>query len=286
MKITPSLIEKLIRLRSGESLPSSALRGDWVEELLADGVLVSRSHGSRRTLAAASAQSLELGLAHIDERLRNLDKMKDLQMMEKVSRSQQAEATGNSKLVSVRSCPGFPVNSFESIPCRLNGMDFVIHPHEGSFLFIADWQAFVLPQDITVVNVENVENFRLIRQQRALFASVLPGQRLLFVSRYPQSSDLRRWLQSISNPYVHFGDFDFAGIHIFLTAFCKYLGKRSSFLIPNDIEQRIMHGSAERYRAQYHQFRYMSTDIPELRHLMELFDKYHRCYDQEGYINT
>lgn len=34
MKITLSLIEKLIRLRSGESLPASALRGEWVEELL------------------------------------------------------------------------------------------------------------------------------------------------------------------------------------------------------------------------------------------------------------
>mgnify|MGYP004631901565 FL=1 len=286
MKITPSLIDKMIRLRSGESLPSSALRGDWVEELLADGVLVSRSHGSRRTLVAASAQSLERGLAHIDERLADLDRMKEMLMMEVGSRSQQAEASGNSKLVPVRSCPGFPVNSFEPIPCRLNGKDFEVHSHEGSFLFVADWQSFVLPQDITIVNVENMENFRLIRRQRALFASVLPGQRLLFVSRYPQSSDLRRWLLSVSNPYVHFGDFDFAGIHIFLTEFHKHLSERSSFLVPHDIEQSIMHGSAERYHAQYHKFRYMSTDIPELQHLMGLFDKYHRCYDQEGYIDS
>ena len=45
MKITSSLIDKLIRLRSGESLPSSVLRGDWVEDLLREGVLISRSHG-------------------------------------------------------------------------------------------------------------------------------------------------------------------------------------------------------------------------------------------------
>ena len=50
MKITSSLIDKLIRLRSGESLPSSALRGDWVEDLLREGVLVSRSHGSRSSI--------------------------------------------------------------------------------------------------------------------------------------------------------------------------------------------------------------------------------------------
>ena len=31
MKITLSLVDKLLRMRSGESLPSSALRGEWVE---------------------------------------------------------------------------------------------------------------------------------------------------------------------------------------------------------------------------------------------------------------
>ena len=41
MKITLSLIEKLIRLRSGVSLPASALRGEWVEELLRDGTLIN-----------------------------------------------------------------------------------------------------------------------------------------------------------------------------------------------------------------------------------------------------
>ena len=50
MKITAALIDKLIKLRSGEKLPSSALRGEWVEELIGDGVLVSRSHGSRRSI--------------------------------------------------------------------------------------------------------------------------------------------------------------------------------------------------------------------------------------------
>jgi len=35
----------------------------------------------------------------------------------------------------------------------------------------------------------------------------------LFVSRYPQtqSKDLLNWLQSIPNPYLHFGDFDLTG---------------------------------------------------------------------------
>ena len=200
------------------------------------------------------------------------------------TRSGQAAETGNSKLVTTRSCPGFPVNSYEPITCSLSGKELVVNPQEGTFIFIADWHYFAIPEDVTVVNIENMENFRLIRRQQALFSSALPGKRLLFVSRYPQSSDLRTWLQTIPNQYVHFGDFDLAGIHIFLTEFQRHLGTRASFLIPQDIEQRIKHGSAERYNDQYQKFRKLKSDILPLQQLIDTLHKYHRCYDQEGYI--
>ena len=285
MKITSSLIDKLIRLRSGESLPSSALRGEWVEELLSDGVLISRSHGSRSCIIAASPDTLEKSLMHINERLGHLDKMKETLDAE-TTRSEQAAETGNSKLVTARSCPGFPVNSYEPIICCLNGKELVVNPQEGTFLFIADWHSFAIPADVTVVNIENMENFRLIRRQQSLFASALAGKQLLFVSRYPQSSDLRTWLQTIPNQYVHFGDFDLAGIHIFLTEFQKHLGTRASFLIPQDIEQRIKHGSAERYNDQYPKYCHLTSNIQPLQQLIDTLHKYHRCYDQEGYIEN
>lgn len=285
MKITSSLIDKLIRLRSGESLPSSALRGDWVEDLLREGVLISRSHGSRSCIKASYPQTLEQSLIHIDERFGDLDSMKGV-IDNDVSRSEQAVATGNSKLVTVRSCPGFPVNSYDSIPCSLNGRGIVIKPEEGTFVFISDWQSFEIPEDVLVVNIENMENFRMIRQQRTLFTAMFPNKRLLFVSRYPQSSDLRTWLERIPNLYVHFGDFDLAGIHIFLSEFHKYLGERASFLIPHDIEERLQHGSMERYNAQYNKFKNISSDVPSLQLLINMINKYHRCYDQEGYIQN
>ena len=134
-----------------------------------------------------------------------------------------------------------------------------------------------------VVGVENMENFRLIRRQRELFESQV-GNRLLFVSRYPQSTDLRDWLQTIPNRYVHFGDFDLAGIHIFLTEFYPHLLSRASFLIPTDIEERLRIGSMERYNAQLSKFRHLHCEQPALQSLIDLINKYHRCYDQEGYI--
>lgn len=285
MKITVALIEKLIRLCDGDSLPASQLRGEWVEDLIRDGVLISTSHGSRRTLYAPQSETLCKALSVIDERLRDLEQMKDTLLSNDLSRSDQASATGNSKLVDVRSCPGFPINSYEPITCTLNGQEFMVNPQEGSFLFIADWQTFYIPSDVVVVGVENMENFRKVRQQCQLFMEAVGSTRLLFVSRYPQSKDLVSWLQKIPNRYVHFGDFDLAGINIFLTEFYAHLGARSSFLIPHDIEARLRNGSKERYDAQYQRFRNLRTDMQPLQALIDFINKFHRGYDQEGYIN-
>jgi hypothetical protein len=285
MKITASLIDKLIRLRNGESIPASQLRGEWVSELERDGVIVSTSHGSRRVLFAPQPEAFLQAMSAFDERLSDLDLMRDTLQTGETSRSVQASATGNSKLIAVRSCPGFPINTYEPIVCLLNGREMIVNPQEGSFMFISDWQSFSIPQDVVVVGIENMENFRKIHQQRALFDQTIGSARLLFVSRYPQSSDLRSWLQTIPNRYVHFGDFDLAGISIFLTEFHAYLGERSSFFIPSDIEQRLPNGSLERYNAQYPKFKNIRTNIPYLQHLIDTINNYHRCYDQEGYIN-
>lgn len=286
MKINITLIDKLIRLRDGNSLPASQLRGEWVDELVRDGILISTSHGSRRTLYAPQPKALCNALSVVDERFVDLERIREL-LSEEASRSVQALTTGNSKLVPVRSCPGFPINSYEPIACILNGQEFTVYPQEGSFMFVVDWQSLSIPSDVVVVGIENMENFRMIRQQRRLFEQTIGSQRLLFVSRYPQSADLGLWLQKIPNRYVHFGDFDLAGINIFLTEFHAHLLARSSFLIPEDIEARLCNsGSKERYDSQYQRFHNLRTDIPLLQSLIDLINKYHRCYDQEGYINN
>ena len=284
MKISKTLIEKLIRLRDGEWLPASQLKGSWIDELLLEGVLTSKSHGARRTLHAPDGAALCRALTTIDGRLANLDLSLSLLKADVSSRADQASQTGNSKLIAVRSCPGFPVNSYQPISCWLNGEKFVVYPKEGSFLFITDWQQFKVPEDVVVVGIENMENFRMIRRQRALFEKSVGTEPLLFVSRYPQSSDLRQWLQMIPNRYVHFGDFDLAGIRIFLVEFNVYLQNRSAFLIPDDIELRLQNGSAERYQAQYQRFKGLHTSIPGLQRLIDTINTLHRCYDQEGYI--
>ena len=282
MKISKTLISTLQQLMDGGLVAASTLRKDIAETLLAEGLLTVQTHGSRRAFRAIDAIALKNFLQTHYEELRTLG---DNYFDSYTTRFEQAAETGNSKLVMVRSCPGFPVNSYEPITCSLSGNEIVVNPPEGGFVFIDNWQQFTIPNDVVVVGIENMENFRMIRHQRKLFESVLGDVPLLFVSRYPQSQDLRNWLIGIPNKYVHFGDFDLAGIHIFLTEFYKYLGNRSEFLVPSDIEQRLAKGSPVRYNKQHGKYCALRTDIQYLQLLIDLINKYHRGYDQEGYID-
>ena len=284
MKISNTLLTTLRRLMDGESIAASTLRKDFTEAFLAEGLLTVQTHGSRRSFRAIDTLALKRFMQARYEELRTIGENKEMSECFE-TRSEQAVETGNSKLVKVRSCPGFPVNSYKPVTCSLRGNVFVVNPPDGSFVFIDDWKHFAIPEDIVVVGIENMENFRMIRQQRTLFESLLRDNKLLFVSRYPQSTDLRKWLQGIPNKYVHFGDFDLAGIHIFLTEFHRYLDDRSMFLIPSDIEQRLARGSQERYNNQYGRYHTLHCNILYLQSLIDLINKYHRGYDQEGYIN-
>lgn len=285
MNLTSRLIKNLREILQGESIPYSALPDSLSESLVSEGYLNVEYHGSRRSLRTHNAKALVGALTQYNEVLRNIDAA-ELMISGESSRSVQAAISGNSKIRSERSCPGFLVNSYCRIGCQLNGKAFVIEPVDGSALYIADWKTFVPPADTLIVGVENMENFLKIRFQMELFSSCIhQGEsQILFVARYSFSSDLAQWLKCIPNRYIHFGDFDLAGINIFLTQFLPSVGKRGSFLIPPDIEERLSRGSRQRYDEQYAKYHHLTTSDPHLSDLISLIHHFRRAYDQEGYI--
>lgn len=281
MSLTLKQIRNLQALLKGETLAWSAINNELLQLLIDEQLVTIKTHRSRKTIYTHDADNLQSFLEQYFEELRGFDWSED-EFSVASSRAELAADSGNSKSVKLRSCPGFMVNSFDPIPARLGQREIVIAPIEGTMLFVAEWEHFAIPENIHVVGVENMENFRRIRQQRYLFSA---NQPLLFVSRYPQSTDMRQWLMRIPNKYLHYGDFDLAGMQIYESEFYKYLGARASFFIPNDIEARISKGSVERYDNQYQRFKNYTPVDKRLLSLFNMINKYHRCYDQEGYIN-
>ena len=286
MKITVALIQRLKELSDGKTLPASNLRGDWFQQMQADGILLAVTHKSRKGYRAVDKTSF---LHYISSQydIRDLDSTLELLQREESDRALQVEVTGDSKFIRHRTFQGFLVNSYQPIPAELNGQSITILPTEGSFVFISDYQLFSIPKDVVIVGIENAENFRYIRRQQYLFNNYFSKDSLLlFVSRYPlqQHNDLINWLKSIPNTYVHFGDLDLAGIAIYQNEFYRHLGERSSFFIPDDYEERIAKGKRERYEIQLPQYGEMKIEDQRVANLLSCIHHYHLGYDQEGYI--
>lgn len=275
--LTLSVARRLLHLLEGGKVIYSNFPYFLGVELAEEGILTAASRrGSFRLL---NAQGLRMFLAQNYD-IQDLEQWIEVKTREtEVSRSEQVTRAGNSKLRKSHVFKGFLVNSYAPIHATLQEETFVISPPLGTSFFIEDYEHFRIPSEVVVVGMENSENFQQIRKLQYLF----PNLQVLFVSRYPYSADLRTWLQSIPNRYIHFGHFDLAGINIFLNEFYTHLGVRAEFFIPEDIEQRLQSGNRLLYEKQC-RYRLMNVSDERLKRLIEMIHHYRRGYEQEGYI--
>ena len=284
MNLTIGIAEKLILLQNGEKVPASKLKHTVINTMLENGILEQQIHGrSKKLIFLRSSERLNDYLSnHFG--INSLQDYILIHKQEDALRSNFVEISSDSKLKKVRTFKGFLVNSYSPIQAFLNNEPLLISPASGSFHFIYDFQYFTVPEDITIVGVENPENFRFIDKQKYLFEHVKP----LFVSRYPQnqSKDMIKWLQSIPNNYLHFGDFDFAGIGIYLNEYKKYLGSKSAFFIPENTKYLLRdYGNKNLYNIQIDNFDIVKIDEINLIDLIALIHALKRGLEQEIFIS-
>ena len=281
-KLPLNIAEKLLLLVGGEKIPSSKLKHEIIRDMISEGI-IHKPGKLKSIVQLADKQQLKL---YLENRFAIKDLYTYIEIFKKedLIRADLVSAAADSKLKAVRTFKGFLVNCYSPTLATLNGQAITILPTNGTFNFIYDFESFIPEQDITIVGIENPENFRHIDKQKYLFKNIKP----LFVSRYPQnqSKDLIKWLQSIPNNYLHFGDFDFAGIGIYINEFRKHLDGKAKFFTPDNIDNTIKKsGSKKRYDEQKINF-----DIGKIKeeNLLQLLDSIHRHkkgLDQEIFIN-
>lgn len=283
MKITftLALARKILDMLHGISVPSSSFTSGMAKVMLEEGLITVITRGSQKSYRINNPNACRSFLKQNYTSSLELEDWIDMKIREAdLSRSELVNAGAHSKLFTRRGFRGFLVNCYESVEARLNGNTFTLAPIQGTSLFIEDYEELRIPEDVVIVGIENGENFQKIRQQKYLFDTM----KVLFVSRYPQSSDLVDWLKRIPNRYIHFGDFDLAGIHIYEDEFYAYLGEKASFFIPVDIEERLKDGSSELYDKQYLKYKDRVIKDKRVHTLAGLIHYYRRVYEQEGYI--
>lgn len=248
--------------------------------LLEESLLLVEAHGSRRIVHCPNPEAL---LRYLKNRLKIDLKMHVQNLLDgNLSRADGAKAGANSKLYGARSLTGFLVNVLAPITATLDGIPWTIEPQCGRCPFVHSFLQFTLPEDVTVVGVENAESFFQIQAQRYLFENITP----IFVLRFANSSDIVRWLQRIPNDYVHFGDFDFSGMRLYLSEFKQKLGTRARFLVPSAVEALLhSHGNRNLYdiQRQYRPGLEMLNE-PDMQQLLKWIDDAQAGLEQEIFI--
>ncbi|MCL4536993.1 MAG: hypothetical protein M1610_05330 [Nitrospirae bacterium] len=281
MKLPLSTAEKLLLLASGEKIPASRLKHPIVNDLISEGIIYKQGR-IKSTLQISNKEQLYLYLRN-NFAINDLHSYIETYKKENLTRAELVTVAADSKLKSVRTFKGFLVNCYTPIQATLNSESIIIYPKEGTFNFIYDFENFIPEPDITIVGIENPENFRYIHKQRYLFKNL----KTLFVSRYPQnqSKDLIKWLQSLPNNYLHFGDFDFAGIGIYLNEFKKYINDRANIFIPDNIDSLIKNsGNKKRYDEQKINFDISKIKEENLLELIASIHNHKKGLDQEIFI--
>ena len=283
MKLSKSLASKLLQLAKGEKIPASKLNHPLIAELLGEGIIIdSRSGRLKSVLYISCTESLDAFLFNRFS-ITDLEIYIDTLNRVDLSRALMVQSAADSKVKTIRTFKGFLINSYEPITATLNQQQITIQPPHGTFQFILDFEHFIPQPDVTIISVENAENFSLIGKQQYLFK----GLKTLFVSRYPQnqSKDLVKWLSGIQNSHLHFGDYDFAGINIYLQEYKRHLGTRTRFFIPPDLEGLInKYGNKKIYDNQKFNFALETIEEPEILQVITLLHKYKRGLEQEALI--
>jgi len=279
MKRRPTLSEaqKLLCLLSGEKMQKSSMTGPVFTELFNDQHFIRIGRGSYRV------KSVEYLSKAIRQKwqINDLQEYIDFLKKENKDRTDVQNMLDGTKEMDTKTFQGFLVHSTEDIPYTLNGKRGSIPLSQGAFLFVCEYEEFQIPDDVTIVYIENFTPFRQIERYLYLFT---PG-RYIFVSRLLSSNALKEWLKKIPNRYIHFGDFDIYGIDIYLHMY-EELGERASFLIPTDIEERIKnHGNSDLFYKQEKRLKNLYVNDFRVNYIIEVILKYRMCYEQEGYAN-
>ncbi len=281
MKLTLKIAKVLVRLINGETIPNSLAKHKLIDNLVSENIIY-RKGKHKKSLELVNKSGLQ---NYLGNQLQINDLNYYISALENKfsTRSEFVKITTDSKKSKERAFKGFLVNSYDAIKAELNNEDIIINPHKGSFVFIYDYESFKVPKEITIVGVENTKNFSQIHEQKYLFKNITP----LFISRYPQNQnkDFIKWINSIPNAYLHFGDIDIAGIGIYLNEYKKHLQRKASFFIPENIKSDLINnGNRERFDNQKMNFNINKIQETKVLELIKLIEKEKKGLDQEYYI--
>ena len=196
---------------------------------------------------------------------------------------------GESSLVSTRSTKTFRNKSLQGFFIKSIDTEITIsgeilkNVSEGTALFVYQPDRLKISNEALIVGIENPECFVKFEKLAPLF----PKKELIVIMRY-LSQNPNKWLQTVPNHYLHFGDFDPAGIKIYISEYRTRLPEsRCHYFLPPGIEQLVQqYGLASLYDKQIHLLNNLDIQLyPEVQDLVRILKKHRKGLEQERLLS-
>lgn len=287
MEINLRLATQLQQLSEGKSLTFKSFSAKnliFIKQLINDGLLSDNKIVRRKKVVyCPSTDKLEQHLVAKFE-IYSLKNYINVLQNPNSTKSDMVNVSGDAKLQTNTSLDGFLLKAYETISGKINSETINLKTSDGTSLHINNWQNFEIDDIATIVVVENSENFKLIHKQKDLFSNIKP----VFLLRFANSTAISKWITQSKNNYLHFGDFDLKGIHIYITEFKQKINNplRCKYYIPGNIEKLIYdNGNSKRYYEQKQNLKNFNFSAhSEIINLINIIEKHKKGLDQEYLI--
>ncbi|HKJ41366.1 MAG TPA: hypothetical protein VKA27_04695 [Sunxiuqinia sp.] len=273
----------LLRLQNGEQLNSSEIKTkSFLERFCEDGIIQKLPQGKRRSVYFCPDRE---GLQNYVRAQHEVLSLEDyIDEFESTSSDGESSlgASKSTKTFRHKSLQGFFIKTLNS---EISILGERIQPMpQGIELFVHQPTKLQIPGTALIIGVENPECFLKFEKLAHLF----PQRELILIMRYMSNSP-NRWLQSISNNYLHFGDFDPAGLSIYIREYRSRLpAKRTNYFLPPNIEELIdQYGLTSLYDQQIHLLKNIgSQNYPELKFFFDALHKHRKGLEQERLLTV
>lgn len=278
--------EALYALSQGRSIRGTEISKETAQSLLSEGLVSVTMKGRSQTLYPLSASLVKSYFSRL-ARFTDLDSFMDMarrvHLGYEPTRTEAAQLSNDSKYWGTDVMKGVRISAITPVDVSYLGKTLRVDPPLGTSVEVDDWKSLEISRTTSVVAVENYHTFMRIREYSHLFPR--EGE-YLFTYRDTTSGKKTykhwtKWLESIPNPFIYFGDLDLGSLKVYVDSFRRTLGERTSFLIPEDYEEIIRDGSSELYGKQ------SQMPLPDIFldsaivPLLETILRYRRCTEQE-----
>jgi hypothetical protein len=199
-----------------------------------------------------------------------LEQYKDIEKLEDVAtRSNLTKLSYQTKSIKISPQDGLYISG----DCIVDNVKLPLFNLSAIFLK----QIPKIAKDTLVVGVENYENLIYFESTLKYFQS----QNILFVYR---NQAMMRLFKDISNKIIYFGDFDLAGIEIYLKQILP-INSNIKLFIPSNLDILIKkYGNNYLYKKQINRYSSLKSEDQNIQNIIDTIHKYQKCLEQEFFI--